>query len=341
MTSSTGQHFFSGLALAELPWFGVREGRLVLEDDSVGPVIDVHTHLALTFLRRRSVDLCCAPRPAEHYLPQSNALDMEAYQNVNFTPADLRRMKWDLGPRSVTKRGMRATHTVPNLLGEMDELGVLASVLLPIDFPVLSWNAEAYLEASRGEERLVCLGSVHSHKRRAAEVLEAQKRDGARGIKVHPAVQLVEADHPKAMAIYRACADLNLPVLWHCGPVGIEGKRARRCSQVKHYWRAIHENPDVTFILGHSGALQVSMGLELAQRYPNVHLELASQGLSNVRRIVEEAPIERVMFGSDWPFYHQSIGIAKVLMATEDKPAARRLVLRENAARLFGVALGE
>ena len=43
------------------------------------------------------------------------------------------------------------------------------------------------------------------------------------------------------------------------------------------------------------------------------------------------------MTGSDWPFYHPAIPIAKVLIATEKDQKARRAVLYENAARLFGL----
>jgi predicted TIM-barrel fold metal-dependent hydrolase len=57
-----------------------------------------------------------------------------------------------------------------------------------------------------------------------------------------------------------------------------------------------------------------------------------------VRRILERAPEERVLFGSDWPFYHQAVPLAKVLLATEGAPRTRRRVLRDNAARLLGLA---
>ncbi|MBW2458190.1 MAG: amidohydrolase family protein [Deltaproteobacteria bacterium] len=330
--------YAAGLDLAELPWFELREGRLRLVDDQVGPIVDFHTHLALTFGRRRSVDLFASPGPTRHYLPMTGPLDMDVYQNVNFTPEALGAMKRDLGLGSFTKGGMRTTHTAPNLSGEMADLGIVRSVLLPIDFPFLSHNAETYLEVVADIPELVSYGSVHPHDRNAAERLAAQKRAGAIGVKLHPAVQLVAPDHPRAMALYPVCADLGLPVLWHCGPVGIEAKISRRKCQLKHYWRAVHDHPNTTFILGHSGALQMELGLELAQRYPNVYLELASQGYANVERILKEAPIERVMLGSDWPFYHQAIGIAKVLLATRGRPTERRLVLYDNAAKLLGLA---
>jgi hypothetical protein len=45
----------------------------------------------------------------------------------------LRALKRDLTVRSVGSRGMRATHTVANLRREMDEIGIRASLVVPID----------------------------------------------------------------------------------------------------------------------------------------------------------------------------------------------------------------
>jgi len=331
------KNYESGRALSTLPWFGLREGRLVLEDTTIGPVADVHTHLALSYGRRRTVDLL-APWPnTEHYLSLDRPIDLDRYANQNFDARGLGRMRRDLSLGSLTSGGMRRTHTVPNLVREMAEMGVSRSVLLPIEMPVLSWNAETWLEITRDEHALVCLGSLHPLEREPAARLESQKAAGARGVKLHPAVQLTPADHPRAMRIYRICADIDLPVLWHCGPVGIEPAAGRWCSQLKHYWRAVAENPDTTFVLGHAGALQMELALDLARTYPNVYLEIASQGLANVQRLVREAPPDRLMFGSDWPFYHQALPLAKALIATEGAPEARRRFLWETAAELFGL----
>ncbi len=325
--------------LARLPWFGVRDGRLVLTDPSVPAAIDLHTHLALAFLRPLQLDLSRASDSVEHYLPAERALDLDVYQNRNFSPEDLKRMTRDLGIGSLRSSGMRATHTVPNLVREMSELNIVESVLLAIDWPRgLSENARAWLEAARHEERLVVFGSVHPFDRDPAQKLDAQIALGARGIKVHPAVQLVKPDAARCIALYRACGERGLPVFFHCGPVDIEPPIGRYLSQVRHYERAIAECPETTFVLGHSGALQLDEGLSLARRYPNVWLELASQGIRSVRRIADEGPPDRIVFGTDWPFYHQATGLAKVLIATEHDLAARQAILHDNAARLLGLA---
>lgn len=330
---------FSNLAdLARLPWFSLRDGHLVVDDPTVPEAIDMHTHLALAFVRPMQVDLQRPSERIELYLPEHRPIDMEVYINRNIPPSDLKALNHDLALNALTDKGMRATHTVPNLARHMGEMRIANSVLLAIDWPLgLSDNAGAWLDATRGRDDMVVFGSVHPYDRDVAGKLDAQKKAGARGIKVHPAVQMVKPDAARCMALYRGCGERGLPVLFHCGPVDIEPMLGRYFSQVRHYERAIAENPGTTFVLGHSGALQMEQALGFAKRYPNVYLELSSQSLTNVRRIVEEAPRERVVFGTDWPFYHQGVGLAKVLIATDGDDAARKAVLYGNAARLLGL----
>jgi predicted TIM-barrel fold metal-dependent hydrolase len=325
------------LDLARTPFFEVSDGRLVLADPALGPAIDVHTHLALTFLRRRTVDLASETPHVEHYLPADRAIDLDVYQNRNFSPEDLERMTRDLSIGSVGCGGQRRTHTLPNLAREMRELGVARSVLLPIDFPVMSHNAATWLEVARGRGDFLCFGSVHPFVRDPERVLDQQIAAGARGVKVHPAVQLVPPDHPRCMRLYGLCEARGLPVLFHCGPVDIETRLGRRFSQVARYERAIAEHPGCTFVLGHSGALQLDLALAFSRRYPNVWLELASQSVSGVQRILDTTDPARVVYGSDWPFYHQAIGLAKVFLATGDDASLRRRVLSGNASALFGL----
>lgn len=334
MCSNEPTEFASTTDLAKLPYFELRDGQLH-RLPPVDRVIDVHVHLALSFIRRNRVDLHRSHDSVRHYLPTHRPLDLDVYANKNLTAGDLRRLKGDLGPMSLTGKGMRATHTVANLTREMRQLGVTHSALLPIDFPYLSRNAETYLEVADGEDALVSLGSVHPWAPNLIARLDAQQAAGAVGIKMHPAVQKVAPEHPRALELYRACAERGLPVLWHCGPVGIESRASRRLCWLERYAKAIQECPEVTFVLGHSGALQFQEALELAQRHENVHLEVSCQSLANVRRIAREAPPERVMFGSDWPFYHQAIPLAKVLLATEGLPEQRANILWKNASRLF------
>lgn len=327
--------FDSTLDLARLPWFERRGHEVVLADESIGPTVDVHTHLALAYVLPQRLDLGREHAVTEHYLPVERELDLDVYANRNFSVADLKRIKRDLSLGSLSAGGMRRTHTVPNLEREMRGLNVVRSVLLAIDFPVLSDNAGEWLKAAKGHDDLVVFGSVHPYRPNMERELTRQVGLGARGIKVHPAVQTILPGDARAMKLYALCAKYQLPVLFHCGPVDIETRLGRRLSQVRHYFLPIEKNPDTTFVLGHSGALQMELALEIARRYPNVYLEISSQSLSNVRKILDVADPSRVLFGSDWPFYHQAIPLAKLLIATVGREALRPKVLHENAARLL------
>ena len=320
-----------------LPWFDLAEdGKILVVDPEVGPAIDVHTHLALAFLRKPAeLDRSRDGQDAQHYLPLDSPHDLEGYANLNFTPEQLTAMRRDLPGTSFDKGEMAKTHTADNLLAEMAGLGIEESILLPIDLPGPSRNAERYLDVASRHDGLSSFGSVHPMRWGMLRHLDRQRELGARGIKFHPAVQLMKPSARRARRLYHACGERCMAVFWHCGPVDIEPPLGRYMSQVRHYERAIAETPGTTFVLGHSGALQIDEGLDLAGRYPNVLLDLSSQSLTNVRRMLDEGFGDRLMFGSDWPFYHQALPLAKVLLATEGDPATRRKVLYDNARTML------
>ncbi len=327
------------LDLARLPYFEVRDGRIALADPSLGPVIDVHTHLALAYgPTAPKVNLLAKTPEVELYLRADKAIDLDVYSNRNFSSDDIHAIERDMTRKVFGAGGMRATHTLPNLLCHMSDVGVTQSALLPIDFPFWSTNSERWLALTVAEKRIICFGSVHPYALGMRARVKKLAEMGARGLKFHPAVQMVGPDDKRAMKLYRACAEHHLPILFHCGPVDIETRVGRRLCQVRRYERAIAENPDVDFVLGHAGALQMEEAIVFARKYPNVFYEIASQGLPAVERLIDSLPEGRLMMGSDWPFYHPAIGIAKVLLATEKAPTARRAVLHDTAARLFNVS---
>lgn len=343
MTDALPRRFTSLLDLARLPWFSTSRcemhggRRLVMSDASVGPIADFHTHLALAYVRPPSVDYGALHSETQHYLPSCCPIDLDVYANKNMSKEIVEELTRDLTWRSLGPHGMRATHTIPNLVREMEETGIRASVLLPIDFPVLSDNAKIALDAAGATSKILSAGSVHPYAPDAEGRLDAQLARGARGVKMHPSVQLVRPDARRAKTLYRMCAEREMFVFWHCGPAGIEPKLGQWLNQVKFYEAPIRENPRTIFLLGHAGARQFDQALALHRAYPNVWLETSSQSLSNVRRMVLEADPNRVVHGSDWPFYHPAISVAKVLMATHDRPEIRHKILWSNAARLLRI----
>ncbi len=331
----TAGPFASGHDLAELPWFTLRDGRLALHEP-IGPIVDVHGHLALSYVRNRTVDLMAETPRTEHYLDLQQPLDLGIYCNQNIDAAGLKAMGRDLTLRSMSNAGMRVTHTAPNLRREMAELGIARTLLLPVELPMLSRNAEQYLEIAAQEDGLVSFGSVHPADPRRERQIHQQITAGALGFKLHPAVQLFRPDARRPMELMEILQPLGLPLLFHCGPVGIELALSRKLAQVRHFEAMLQTFRHVPVVLGHSGALQMDEALELSRRHDNVWLDISCQCLPNVKRILQRADPNRILFGSDWPFYHQAVPLAKVLLATQGQPSLRRKVLWENAGALLG-----
>src|SRR5690606_7904671 len=140
-------------------------------------------------------------------------------------------------------------------------------------------------EARKHSDRLLSFGSVHPFARDAERRLDGQLAAGARGVKVHPGVQLVRPDARRARPPYGLSGEGEMVVFWHCGPAGIEPRLGQHLNQVRWYEAPIRENPRTTFVLGHAGARQFDDALALQRRYPNVWLETSSQSLTNVRRM--------------------------------------------------------
>ena len=335
MTRALPIEFESVLDLARLDWFDVTRGNaLTLEEraaDEIGPIIDMQTHLALGFFRQHHIDLDSLTATTAYYLPVTSPVDLDAYSNKNFDPSALFAMKLDVSALGLSSSGMRTTHTAPNLLRDMDRLGIDRSVILPFDLPIGARNADRFLDVASRYERLISFGSVHPRDRDIDRRMDSQVKRGAKGIKLHPNGQFLSPDDDRVVHLCGCCGNRGLPVLFHCGPVGIEPKAAERRSQVARYERAIAENPSTTFILGHSGALQHREAITFAARYPNTYFELSCLGLSALREVIEAVPMDRLLYGTDWPFYHQALTLTRVLIATEDAPDLRRAILFDNA----------
>ncbi|MCB9558557.1 MAG: amidohydrolase family protein [Deltaproteobacteria bacterium] len=338
-TDANRYRFTDHYALAKLPYFELRDQRLVISDPSFGPAIDMHTHLGNSYYIGRPIDLEHQTPRTELWLPMEAAIDLDVYVNQNVSGAHRRRIGIEIGLRGAFDPiggGMRSSMTMPNLARDMRDLGIVRSAVLPIDLARFSKNAVRTLQAIQGRDAFIALGSVHPAAPNPAALLDQQQQLGARGIKLHPNVQKIRPDEPRTIALQRLCADRGLFILWHCGPAGIEFWSAQQRSQVRFYEKAIAEIPHGKFVLGHSGALQVDLALDLARRYDNVWLELSCQSLTSIRRILENGPRDRLLFGSDWPMYHQAIPLAKILIATEGASDLRRQVLHDNALRLLG-----
>ncbi len=335
--------------LAELPWFEVdRDGVLRCVDESVPLAIDVHCHFGMSLLFEPELDLM-AKTPRVRHLLDCDAtdpgcpLDLDVYINANFDEPALAELECTTLSQGLWGNDVVRTHTIPNLLAEMDATRVERALILPIAFNLpfgdaLTERWHAAISASATSARLLAGASVHPRDPEKIARLEQFAAMGARVVKLHPTMQAFYPDEPDALSIYEAAERLGLVIFFHGGRAGIEPESRHRYALPRHYEGALAGFPDLPFVIGHAGARDGVEMLELGLRHRNAWFGIHGQGVSHLDLMIRRTGGERLLFGTDWPFYHLASSLAKVLIATRDpgRASIRHAILRGNAERLLG-----
>lgn len=210
----------------------------------------------------------------------------------------------------------------------------------------------AYTEANRwavetaaGEPLLVAFAGVHPGllpPAVMADHIAALAKAGARGVKLHPTFNGHRPDDPRLDAIYQLCCDLGLVVLSHSGSgSGGEGSaRPGEFAPVLQRW------PGLRLVLAHLGGSAYPEAEALAAEFPNVSFDLSeiiewagapnAPSRAELARIVRAIGADRILLGSDFPWYDPVRTAAKVSDLPGLGGAERTAILGGTAMRLLG-----
>lgn len=224
------------------------------------------------------------------------------------------------------------------LVALMDEAGIAVSAAMTYtDYPGLNPDAVEYLAGAcaRFPDRLVALVRLNPNYPREAHAAlhRAVGELGYRGMKLHPTTTLAHPAGQPTVELLRACGDLGVPALFHCGddPYTTPQSIALAAEQA----------PDTVIVLGHMGGyFHVDEAIAAAERHPNLHLETSAMPYPDrIAAAVARIGAGRVLFGSDGPGCNPVLEVDKVRLAGLD-PADERRVLGANAAALLGLEDG-
>lgn len=175
--------------------------------------------------------------------------------------------------------------------------------------------------AKKYPSRVVGFGRVDPRRKDATkELVRIKNALGLSGLKLHPMVECFRPDHPYFNKFFEKTAELDLPILFHTGDgfssPGLVTKIAK-----KH-----HKLP---IILGHlrEGCLSVMQECE------NVWVE-TSGTLPELIELAADIDEDRILFGSDAPYYRYPAQIA-IVETAEVSARTKRKVLYENLKNMF------
>ena len=192
------------------------------------------------------------------------------------------------------------------------------------------------LSLAAGDSRFIPLASFHPDM--GLEAAEAEltraKSLGAKGVKLHSDFQGFAIDDQAAVEIYKLCAMLGLPVLFHVGDQKSDLSHPRRVLNV------MEKVPNLTIIAAHMCGYSVWDEAEkylIGQPlYTDTSEALLGMDAKGLYRLIEKHGVDRVMFGSDYPLWFTKYafdGVEQCGLTDEEK----RKIYSETAKKVFGL----
>ncbi len=254
------------------------------------------------------------------------------------------------------KIGTMPTYTVPELADYYRERS-MAAVVFTVDSVSQSGddpepaNEEVAELAAAHSDVLIPFASVDPA-RGAAGVRLARRlieEYAVRGFKFHPSVQAFYPNDRSAYPLFEVIQEHGLVALFHTGQTGVgAGQRGGGGIRVK-YANPLHlddvaaDFPDMDIVLAHPSFPWQDEALSVATHKPRVHIDLSGWSPKYFPpQLVQYANTllrEKVLFGSDFPVITPERWMSD-FERLEIKPEVRPLILKENAARLFGLRNG-
>jgi len=208
-------------------------------------------------------------------------------------------------------------------------------------------NAEVLEAARANSDVMIPFASVDPHKgklgvREAREWIDA----GVRGFKFHPNTQAFWPNDPAWYPLYEVIAEAGLIALFHTGTTGIGagmpggGGVHLKYSNPMCVDDVAADFPNLNIILAHPSFPWQEEALAIAVHKPNVYIDLSGWSPKYFPPILVQYTNTRLrhkmLFGSDFPLIAPERWLAD-FEQLPIKDEVRPLVLKDNAAKLFGL----
>ena len=179
---------------------------------------------------------------------------------------------------------------------------------------------------------------------------------GARGLKIHPGEGRFSMDDPILRPVFETIERLGVPVISHGGIEMTDPDQ--EFTRPRAFAGLLERFPDLTVVIAHLGNGYLDESVEMARKYPNLYFDTsamisgAEDGSSLLgdgsRLLVDRPPlsddeavdlirrigVDRVMFGSDYPWFHPGWDLKRFLgLKFDDRE--KKALLAGNAQRIL------
>lgn len=159
---------------------------------------------------------------------------------------------------------------------------------------------------------------------------------GLHGVKLHPDFQKFDIDDPIALELYRLCARVGLPILFHTGDHRYDYSAPRRMAAVARQF------PELICIAAHFGGYRQWQDVAVYQGLHNLYFDTSSSLFALPREealgLLDLLGEDRFFFGTDFPMWDHRQELDRFL-ALDLPEATQEKILAGNFLRVFGGSL--
>ncbi len=230
--------------------------------------------------------------------------------------------------------------TVRGLLGCLEKYDVDLSVILPVatkptqQTVINDWAKDV----QDNNKNIICFGSVHPFADDVIDELVRIKSLGLHGVKLHPDYQDFMIDDEKVFHVYRKCAELALPVVFHAGwdPLSPELVHAPPEASLRAH-RAV---PGMTMILAHGGGMKLWDDVEKHLVGEDIYFDTAMLAdyidKEQATRIIRNHGADKILFGSDNP-WHPAEKEREFILSLDISDEEKESIFHGNVERILGI----
>jgi predicted TIM-barrel fold metal-dependent hydrolase len=277
------------------------------------------------------------------------AIDVHTHAEVGRTGEDGLKPEWRDAAKKYFGEGGRPT--VEDVAAYYRERN-MAAVVFTVDAVTQTGRAAVRSEeiaevAAANSDVLIPFGSVDPHRPDALDEVRRLVALGVRGFKFHPNIQAFFPNDEAFYPLYAAIEEAGLPALFHTGHSGIgSGLPGGGGIRLKYSNPMLVDDvavdfPELKIVLAHPSFPWQDEAISVALHKAQVYIDLSGWSPKyfppQLVRYANTQLRDRVLFGSDYPMITPDRWLADFDQA-DFKDEVRPLILKQNAARLLGLA---
>lgn len=200
------------------------------------------------------------------------------------------------------------------------------AVVLQLNTPNCD-SSEVMKKITSKYDELITFGSIHPSDDAIDSKIQKHIKNGVKGWKIAPHVIKVNIDDQKTISLLKSLSKTKLPIIScsgvafpkeNLGKIPKGTRESVETQDIKRFHNVLKEIHDLNLIFAHGGIYQIDAVIELMKKYPNTSVEISTQTTENIRKLINKAGSERILYGTDYPTFNHVFSVVAVLRATKD-----------------------